>query len=69
MTWEGKERRSGHDRRKGERRRTVRYNIETLLIIDGIAWIDSDESPRRRFIRRREDREKLADKIMSISQP
>jgi len=69
MTWDGKERRSGRDRRQGERRRTVPYNIETILILDGITWLDSSESPRRRVIRRREDREKLADKITNISQP
>lgn len=69
MTWDGKERRTGYDRRRGERRRTVRYNIETLLIIDGVTWIDSEESPRRRFIRRLEDREKLAEKVINISQP
>ena len=69
MTWDGTEKRSGQDRRQGERRRTVRYNVKTLLIIDGITWIDSEESPRRYFIRRREDREVLADKIMKISQP
>lgn len=69
MTWDGKERRSGQDRRQGERRRTVRYNVANLLIIDGITWIDSEESPRRHFIRRREDREMLAEKILKISQP
>ena len=69
MAWDGEERRVGRDRRLVERRRTTRYNIHLLLIIDGITWIDADGANRRHFIRRREDREKIARKITQILQP
>ncbi|MFY9556380.1 MAG: hypothetical protein WAV47_16830, partial [Blastocatellia bacterium] len=39
MAWHGQERRSGSQRRVVERRRTIRYNVSTLLIIDGITWL------------------------------
>ena len=66
MAWDGEDRRSGKERRLVERRRTTRYNIHTLVIIDGITWIDADGTDRRRLIRRREDREKLARKVSEI---
>lgn len=60
MTWRGLERRVGSERRVVERRRTMRYNVRTLLIIDGITWVDPEDSERRRQVRRRVDREALA---------
>ena len=60
MTWPEDERRVGQERRHFERRRTMSYNVLTLLIIDGITWIDSDGGERRRRVRRRADREAIA---------
>ena len=60
MTWRGQERRVARERRRVERRRTMRYNVQTLLIIDGITWVDPDDAQRRRHVRRRADREALA---------
>ncbi|HLF83905.1 MAG TPA: hypothetical protein VI837_07015 [Blastocatellia bacterium] len=60
MTWREKERRVGLERRVAERRRTMRYNVRTLLIIDGITWVDPENGERRRAVRRRADRETLA---------
>lgn len=60
MTWRGEERRVGVERRVVERRRTMRYNVRTLLIIDGITWVDPEGGERRRAVRRRADREALA---------
>lgn len=69
MAWNGEERRAGQDRRLVERRRTTRYNIHMLIVIDGITWIDADRANRRHFIRRREDREKIARKLTQILHP
>ena len=66
MAWNGEERRTGQDRRLVERRRTTGYNTHILIIIEGITWIDADGANRRHFIRRREDREKIARKITQI---
>jgi hypothetical protein len=57
-----KDRRSAQERRKQERRRSVRYSVDTIVVIDSITWVDSDGSDRRRRIRRREDREAVAKK-------
>jgi hypothetical protein len=63
--WNGVERRGlGIDRRKIERRRSMRYTADTLVIIDGVTWIDNEGTDRRRKIRRREDRERLARRIL-----
>ena len=59
MNWPEEERRVGQERRLIERRRTMSYNVRTLLIIDGITWIDSDGGERRRRVRRRADREAI----------
>jgi hypothetical protein len=37
----------------------MRYNVRTLLIIDGITWVDPEGAERRRAVRRRADREAL----------
>lgn len=64
MTWRGKERRSDRERRVVERRRTMRYNVRTLLIVDGITWVDPEGDERRRGIRRQADRESVAIKFV-----
>jgi hypothetical protein len=63
--WNGIERRAvGNDRRRTERRRSMRYTADTLVVIDGVTWIDNEGTDRRRKIRRREDRERLARLIL-----
>ena len=69
MIWDGTERRNGADRRVVERRRTMRYNVQNLLVIDGITWVDPKGSDRRQHIRRLEDRVKLADKVIHYARP
>ena len=69
MAWDGVERRRTRDRRLHERRRTMRYNIDTLVIVDGITWIDAEGGNRRQQIRRRDDRERLASKIIHYTRP
>jgi ABC-type lipopolysaccharide export system ATPase subunit len=70
MTWSGPERRaSGGERRLVERRRTMRYNVQTLLIIEGITWVDPDDAERRRQVRRRADREALAIMFVRHARP
>ncbi|MFY9573430.1 MAG: hypothetical protein WAV20_18685, partial [Blastocatellia bacterium] len=69
MAWHGQERRSGNQRRVVERRRTMRYNVSTLLIIDGITWVDPEGGERRRDMRRRADREALAIKFAHRAHP
>lgn len=60
MTWRGQERRVSRERRLAERRRTMRYNVQTLVIINGITWVDPEDSEHRHKVRRRADREALA---------
>lgn len=67
MTWNGTERRTGKERRLTERRRTMRYNVDALFIIDGITWIDSESDKRRQRIRRRADREAIAQRIADLA--
>lgn len=69
MTWRGQERRVASERRLVERRRTMRYNIRTLLIIDGITWVDPEDAEHRRQVRRRSDREALAIMFVSHAHP
>lgn len=64
MNWNGEERRSGSDRRLGERRRTMRYDVRTLVIINGITWIDAEGQERRQRIRRRQDRIAIARQLL-----
>jgi hypothetical protein len=66
-SWNGKNRRSEKDRRKGERRRSVRYTANTLIVIDEVTWLDSESTDRRHKIRRREDREEIARRIIEGS--
>lgn len=69
MAWSGEERRITSERRALERRRTMRYDVSTLLIIDGITWIDPENGERRRQVRRQADRETLAIKFLQHARP
>jgi len=69
MEWDGNDRRHGNDRRVVERRRTMRYNVKNLLVVDGITWIDPEEGERRKHIRRKYDREALATKVAYYARP
>lgn len=69
MTWRGEERRDAAERRVVERRRTMRYDARTLLIIEGRTWIDPEGGERRRKVRRNADRYALATKFLQFSRP
>lgn len=69
MSWNGEERRSGHDRRKCERRRTMRYGVQNLIIINGITWIDAEGQERRQQIRRQQDRQAIVRKLLENTRP
>jgi hypothetical protein len=58
--WDGTERRVTPDRRMDERRQSMRYTVGTLIVIDNVTWIDTEGTDRRRLIRRRDDRERIA---------
>lgn len=58
------ERRTYEDRRRAERRRSMRYTADTLIVLEGVTWIDNEGTDRRRKVRRREDRERIAKKIL-----
>ena len=62
--WNGKERRNAADRRKQERRRSTRYTADTLIVVASVTFIDNEGTDRRRKIRRREDRERIARKVL-----
>ncbi|HSE36787.1 MAG TPA: hypothetical protein VLG74_05735 [Blastocatellia bacterium] len=47
----------------------MRYTARTLLIIDGITWVDPDGSERRHRVRRRADREALAAAFVRRANP
>jgi hypothetical protein len=64
MAWRGPDRRSGKERRKEERRRSIRYSADSLVIIDAVTWIDNEGTDRRRKVRRAADREQIAKKIL-----
>lgn len=64
-SWDGIERRSTEiDRRKEERRRSMRYTADTLIVIEGVTWIDNEGTDRRRKVRRRFDREHIAKRVL-----
>jgi hypothetical protein len=67
MSWNGEERRSGNDRRLGERRRTMPYGVENLIIIDGITWVDAEGQERRQRIRRHQDRQALVRRLLEYT--
>jgi len=58
------ERRSKTERRRTERRRSIRYTAETLIVIGGVTWVDNEGTDRRRKVRRRDDRERIARLIL-----
>jgi hypothetical protein len=63
--WDGIDRRrTAIERRKEERRHSLRYTSEILVVLDNITWIDSEGTDRRRKIRRRADRERIAKRIL-----
>ena len=65
VLWDGVERRAKSvDRRTTERRRSLRYTADTVIVIEGITWIDNEGTDRRRKIRRQQDRERLAKRIL-----
>jgi hypothetical protein len=45
----------------------MRYTADTLIVIDGVTWIDNEGTDRRRKVRRRDDREKIAKRILDDS--
>ena len=57
--WDGVEKRTGVDRRRHERRQSDRYVEGTLIVINGITWIDNIGTDRRRVVRREADKEML----------
>ncbi|MEK6324796.1 MAG: hypothetical protein AABN33_24400 [Acidobacteriota bacterium] len=58
------ERRNSNERRQQERRRSIRYTAETLIVIGGVTWIDNEGTDRRRKVRRKDDRERIARRIL-----
>jgi len=64
---DGIDRRSPNDRRREERRRSMRYTADTLIVIRGVTWIDNEGTDRRRKVRRREDRERIARRVLDDS--
>ena len=63
-SWKVVERRNKIERRRQERRRSIRYTADTLVVVTGITWIDNEGTDRRRKVRRRDDRDRLARKIL-----
>jgi hypothetical protein len=63
----GVEKRRSRERRREERRSSARYSSGVVLVVDGITWIDDEGSDRRRKVRRRHDRERLAKEILEDS--
>lgn len=61
------ERRNKEERRRQERRRSIRYTADTLIVIGGVTWIDNEGTDRRRRVRRQEDRERIAKRILDDS--
>lgn len=65
--WNGHERRSGRERRIVERRRSMTYNSRTVVVVEGVTWIDAEGGDRRQRIRRRADRERLTSIIIRVA--
>jgi hypothetical protein len=61
--WNGLENRRGPDRRRQERRKSDRFVEGTLIVINGITWIDNEGTDRRQRVRREADREMLMQAI------
>jgi len=62
--WKGVERRVNRERREQERRRSIRYTADTLIVIGGVTWIDNEGTDRRRKVRRKRDRDRIARRIL-----
>ncbi|HVF90802.1 MAG TPA: hypothetical protein VNH22_12095 [Blastocatellia bacterium] len=69
MAWDGQERRLRKERRVVERRRSMNYNSQTVVVVEGVTWIDAEGADRRRSVRRRADRERLASIIIRVARP
>jgi hypothetical protein len=67
MTSDDSNRRSSNERRSEERRKSTRYSAENLIVIDGVTWIDDEGTDRRHKVRRRDDRERIAKRILENS--
>jgi hypothetical protein len=67
MAWDGVERRIGADRRVKDRRRSLRYSAYNLIIVDGVTWVDDQGTDRRQFVRRLQDRLRLAQRIKHLA--
>jgi len=59
------DRRSNQERRKQERRRSIRYTAETLIVVGGVTWIDNEGTDRRRKVRRVDDRQRIVRNILA----
>ena len=42
----------------------MRYTADTLIVIEGVTWVDNEGTDRRRKVRRRADRERIARRII-----
>jgi len=60
------DRRKSSERRIRERRSSIRFSAATLIVVDGITWLDDEGDDRRQFIRRRADRERIAARILDL---
>lgn len=47
----------------------MRYNVQTLLVVDGITWVDPEGADRRHHVRRLSDRVRLAEKVIRYARP
>lgn len=43
----------------------MRYTADTLIVLDGITWIDNEGTDRRLKVRRRDDREFIARRVLN----
>ena len=43
----------------------MRYATETLIVLDGVTWVDNQGTDRRLKVRRREDRELIARRVLN----
>src|SRR5215470_16921895 len=61
------DKRRSKERRSEERRSSARSTSGVVLVVEGVTWIDDEGSDRRRKVRRRHDRERLAKRILENS--
>jgi hypothetical protein len=60
------DRRKYVERRLRERRKSMRYSTGTLIVVDSVTWLDDESDDRRRLIRRRQDRKRIAARILEL---